>query len=233
MAAEIPLSSFFPCLFGSIMYKLCGLNSAPGKLWNFLVILVAESMASASFGMSIGSLVPSVDAGVAISPAAIVVFIVFGGLYIVNTPSYLAWIPEISLIRWAYEGLCVNEFSGLVFEQKGPLKLGPSKGEEVLERMSMTHSIPHTLKAQLGFTLFNYAFTCLMLMLQNPRGQSVVKDLITTASSGDSLHEDDVHDDSIVATAVNEEVIEKPRGSSSTFDQVKTPPTVIGHFGAL
>ena len=32
LAAEAPIAAFFPCMAGFIMYKLCGLNDAPGRL---------------------------------------------------------------------------------------------------------------------------------------------------------------------------------------------------------
>ncbi|RYH27453.1 ATP-binding cassette domain-containing protein [archaeon] len=98
MLAEIPLSSFFPCLFGVIIYNMCGLNNAPGKLLSFISILVMEAIASTSFGMSVGSLVPTAESGIAIAPAVMVIFIVFGGLYVVNVPSYLKWMPLVSKI---------------------------------------------------------------------------------------------------------------------------------------
>jgi hypothetical protein len=39
-----------------------------GRLLTFLGILIVESYASAGLGMAVGSLVPSVDAGLAIAP---------------------------------------------------------------------------------------------------------------------------------------------------------------------
>lgn len=63
--------------------------------------------------MSIGSIVSSAEAGASITPSIMTIFIVFGGLYVVNTPKWLSWVPQASLIRWAYEALCVNEFSDL------------------------------------------------------------------------------------------------------------------------
>jgi ABC-type multidrug transport system ATPase subunit len=102
MTAEIPLSSFFPCLFGLITYNLCGLNPAPGKLLRFLAVLVMEAIASTSLGMSVGALVPTAEAGVAIAPAVMVIFIVFGGLYVVNAPAYLQWVPNVSIIMYLY-----------------------------------------------------------------------------------------------------------------------------------
>jgi hypothetical protein len=46
LAAEMPLSAFFPCMTGFLIYKLCGLNPAPGRLWKFLTILTVESFAA-------------------------------------------------------------------------------------------------------------------------------------------------------------------------------------------
>ena len=101
----------------------------------------------------------------------------FGGLYVVNTPSYLKWVPQISLIRWAYEGLCINEFSDLTLTQdprKSPrgfpgLSSAPSvyPGSKVLGTMGFSESsIKRTLVAQAGIIVFNYVFTCIVLMSQ-------------------------------------------------------------------
>jgi len=80
LAAELPVMSFFPCLFGAIMYPLTGLNREPIRFLKFLSILIVESYASAGLGMAVGSLVPSVDAGLAVAPAVMVIFITFGGM---------------------------------------------------------------------------------------------------------------------------------------------------------
>jgi len=95
LLAELPLSAFFPCLTGAIMYKLCALNPAKNRLRNFLAILTVESIASSSLGLAVGSFAPSVDAAIAIAPAVMVIFIVFGGLYVVNAPSYLSWVAQV------------------------------------------------------------------------------------------------------------------------------------------
>jgi len=97
LVAEVPLSVVFPCISGTIIYKLCGLNPAPGKFLSFLKILTVESIAAAAIGMAVGSFAPSVDAAVAISPSVMVIFIVFGGLFVVNTPSYFDWMPKVGI----------------------------------------------------------------------------------------------------------------------------------------
>jgi ABC-type multidrug transport system ATPase subunit len=170
LVAEAPLSAFFPCFAGTIMYLLCGLNKTPGRLLNFLTILTVESFASSSLGMLVGSFASSVDSAIAIAPAVMVIFIVFGGLYVVNTPKWLSFIPKVSLIRWAYEALCVNEFDGL--ELIPEARFGPksvSKGSEVLDSMGMGSStVKNALIWQASIIAFNYAATLISLIRQKP-----------------------------------------------------------------
>jgi ABC-type transport system involved in multi-copper enzyme maturation permease subunit len=53
----------------------------PTRFAKFLGILTLESFASASLGLAVGSVAPSTEAALAIGPAVMVVFIVFGGYY--------------------------------------------------------------------------------------------------------------------------------------------------------
>lgn len=58
----------------------------------------------------------------------------FGGYYVNagNVPRALRWIPSVSLIKHAFEGLCDNEFPGLNFEPVSADGVGDIlKGEQV------------------------------------------------------------------------------------------------------
>ena len=58
----------------------------------------------------------------------------FGGYYVNagNVPRTLQWIPSVSLIKHAFEGLCDNEFPGLDFERVSADGAGDIlKGEQV------------------------------------------------------------------------------------------------------
>lgn len=91
-----------------------GLNPRPARFVKFLAILTLESFSSAALGLTVGSFAPSTEAAVAIGPAVMVVFIVFGGYYVnaSNVPLALRWLPQASLIKQAFQALCVNEFKG-------------------------------------------------------------------------------------------------------------------------
>ena len=63
------------------MSQLKGMSSSMfrRRFASFLGILTLESFTSASLGLAVGSVAPSTEAAVAIGPAVMVVFIVFGG----------------------------------------------------------------------------------------------------------------------------------------------------------
>ena len=170
LLAEAPLAAVFPCLAGGIIYKLCGLNNEPGRFGRFLTILTVESFASSALGMLVGSFATSVESAVAVAPSVMVIFIVFGGLYVVNAPTWLSWVPKTSLIRWAYEGLAVNELQGLALVPEA--KFGPksvTRGDEVLESMGLRSTVKQALLAQATIILVNYVATYLSLVFQRPK----------------------------------------------------------------
>jgi hypothetical protein len=68
-----------------------------------------------------------------------------------SIPKLLRWIPKVGLIRWGFEGLCVNEFDGLKFDGSGTLR-GPvaKTGADALARFGLgTRSLSNVLHAQL------------------------------------------------------------------------------------
>lgn len=61
-----------------------------------------------------------------------------------NTPKFLRWISKVGLVRWGYEGLCINEFTGLQFDTPNAvgalIRVGPpiiKTGKDALARFGM------------------------------------------------------------------------------------------------
>ena len=139
LAAELPVGSLFPMLFGAVVYPCTGLAPSPVKFANFLGILVAESFAAQALGLTVGAAAPSTSAALAIGPAVMLVSIVFGGLFVnvEGIPKPLRWIPKTSLIKHAFEGACINELTGLEFDcgvdTDGKTKV--KAGEDVLKEI--------------------------------------------------------------------------------------------------
>lgn len=172
LLAEIPVGAAFPLLFGGILYPMTRLHPTLSRFGNFCGIITVESFVASAMGLTVGAMVPSSEAAMAVGPSLMTVFIVFGGSYINpdNTPIVFRWIPRVSLIQWAYKGLCINEFKGLKFEHQNPSDR--QTGEQVLEWLSFGGSqIKETLVAQSRILLFWYCTTYYLLEKNKPKYQ--------------------------------------------------------------
>lgn len=149
--SEIPLIGFLNSLFGLGAYYLTGLNPAAGKIRNFLGILSLHGLVAQSAGLFIGSFSKNSDIALAMMPPVIILSIIFDGRNISeeNIPVYLRWVPKIGLIRWGFQGLCINEFLGLKFDksgsQRGQVAL---TGEEALEKFGLGGTLAEVVQSQ-------------------------------------------------------------------------------------
>ncbi|CDP00743.1 unnamed protein product [Coffea canephora] len=174
LLAEIPVGASFPLLFGAILYPMAGLHPTLSRFGKFCGIVTVESFSASAMGLTVGAMVPTTEAAMALGPSLMTVFLVFGGYYVnaENTPIVFRWIPRVSLIRWAFQGLCINEFRGLQFDQQQPFDI--QSGEQALERFSFGGStIKETVVAQSRILLFWYYTTYLLLERNKPKYQQL------------------------------------------------------------
>ncbi|KAM7484628.1 hypothetical protein LguiA_000637 [Lonicera macranthoides] len=174
LVAEIPVGAAFPLLFGSILYPMARLHPTLSRFGKFSGIVTVESFAASAMGLTVGAMVPTTEAALALGPSLMTVFIVFGGYYVNadNTPIIFRWIPRASLIRWAFQGLCINEFSGLEFDHQNSFDI--QSGEQALERLSFGGShIRDTMMPQFRLLLFWYCTTYLLLEKNKPKYQQL------------------------------------------------------------
>ncbi|KAK4530400.1 hypothetical protein CCYA_CCYA04G1257 [Cyanidiococcus yangmingshanensis] len=170
LVAEAPIAATFPLLFGVLTHRLCGLRAREGRFRRYLGMLTLESFASAAFGLCVGAIAPTTQAAVAIGPALMVIFIVFGGFFVTKPPAWARGLPEISLIRWAFQGLAVNELRGLELENPNSLG-GASTGDEILSRMQMTDaSIGKAFRKEAQILAGLYVITLSVLTLREKLG---------------------------------------------------------------
>ncbi|KAK4762792.1 hypothetical protein SAY86_008560 [Trapa natans] len=172
LLAEIPIGAAFPLMFGTILYPMAGLNPSLSRFVKFCGIATVESFAASAMGLTVGAMVPTTEAAMALGPSLMTVFIVFGGSYINadNTPVIFQWIPRVSLIRWAFQGLCINEFKDLQFEHEHSFDL--QNGEQALERLSLgSRLIRETVIAESRILLLFYITSYLLLKKNKPKYQ--------------------------------------------------------------
>nr|GEW17230.1 ABC transporter G family member 7 isoform X2 [Tanacetum cinerariifolium] len=172
LIAEAPIGAAFPLLFGTILYPMARLHPTLSRFGKFSGIVTAESFAASAMGLTVGAMAPTTEAALALGPSLMTVFIVFGGYYVNadNTPIIFRWIPRVSLIRWAFQGLCINEFKGLEFDHQHSFDV--QSGEQALERLSFGGStISETMMAQSRILTFWYFMTYLLLEKNKPKYQ--------------------------------------------------------------
>ncbi|XP_010916334.1 ABC transporter G family member 7 [Elaeis guineensis] len=175
LLAEIPVGTAFPLMFGTILYPMARLHPTLSRFAKFCGIVTMESFAASAMGLTVGAMVPTTEAAMAVGPSLMTVFIVFGGYYVnaENTPVIFRWIPRVSLIRWAFQGLCINEFSGLQFDHQHSFDI--QTGEQALDRLSFGNSrIRHTIIAQGRILMFWYWTTYLLLKKNKPKYQQLL-----------------------------------------------------------
>lgn len=116
---EIPLTILPGLVYGCVVYWIVGLN--PKTFGFFLLILMFETLVATALGLGVSSMANSVEGANAIAPPFLVIGILFGGYYIniKSLPIVANWIPYISLFRWTFQALCINEFKGLTFNCDG------------------------------------------------------------------------------------------------------------------
>ncbi|TYI97959.1 hypothetical protein E1A91_D01G180500v1 [Gossypium mustelinum] len=170
LIAEIPVGAAFPLMFGAVLYPMARLHPTFSRFGKFCGIVTVESFAASAMGLTVGSMVPTTEAAMALGPSLMTVFIVFGGYYVTadNTPIIFRWIPRSSLIRWAFQGLCINEFTGLKFDCQNSFDI--QTGEQALYRYSLGGTcIRDTVIAQSRILLFWYSTTYLLLEKNKPK----------------------------------------------------------------
>jgi len=153
IVAELPVATVLSSMFGAVLYPLVNLRKSLRKFMVFLGVSTLNTVTASALGLLIGAVAPSQDTALALFPVAIILNVVFNGmnLSVESTPKLLRWLPNLSICRWAFEGLALNEFRGLTFQPRPrPAHPGTLRGEDALDRLSIggKNTIKRTVVAQ-------------------------------------------------------------------------------------
>ena len=99
--------------YTSLIYWVVGLRRSAYNFWVFVAVVITEVMSMTAAGLLMASAMP-VGAALALGPAFITIFSLFGGIYLnMNSiPDGAKWIRFINPIYYAYGALVANEFGG-------------------------------------------------------------------------------------------------------------------------
>jgi len=173
IVAEAHVAAALSGLFGAILYPSVGLSSGKGKFANFMALSTLNSFAASALGLLLGALAPDSDAAMALFPPLVVLMVIFNGSNIAeeSTPRLLRWLPKVSLMRWGFEALAVNEFNDLSFDcRKGYRGPQAATGAEALARFSLEKATVRRAAVAHGVVLAGlYSATYAKLATSSPR----------------------------------------------------------------
>ncbi|KAL6069457.1 ATP-binding cassette sub- G member 2 [Balamuthia mandrillaris] len=115
--ADLPFMTVFPIIFCLITYWMVGLDADVEKFFIFLACVVLVAQVAQSLGLAISAGAPDMGTSMALAPLVFIPLMLTGGLFLNqdSVPDWLRWIQFLSLFKYGFEILVLNEFDGLVF----------------------------------------------------------------------------------------------------------------------
>ncbi|CCD63207.1 ABC transporter domain-containing protein [Caenorhabditis elegans] len=155
----IPLFSTDGLILLFIVYWLIGLNTSVMQVIVASIITVLASQAASAFGIAMSCIFPTAQMTAVMASPPLVLFRLFGGLYgNTNTfPAAIRWLQWISMYRFAFEGLVVNQWSEIDdFHSNAKNNWTNSTTNDVLDYFAFSESaIPLDI---IGLILISLAF---------------------------------------------------------------------------
>jgi len=108
----VPVTIFNVAVFVGLLYKMTGFKDDWESFGYFYLIVVLSSLCGLFFCQLLAVLSPSQQSAITLFPAMLFFFISFAG-FIIQLPSLPPWlseVPNVSFIRWGFQGLAINEF---------------------------------------------------------------------------------------------------------------------------
>jgi len=111
---QVPLILLNVLVFSAIVYSMSGFTDASGCYGYFFGVLYMTSLTGLFMAQLIAALAPTSQSAISLFPVALFFSVAFAG-YIVYIPQFdpwlRAWAPYGSFMRWAFQGLVLNEFA--------------------------------------------------------------------------------------------------------------------------
>ena len=76
LLSELPVDALVATVFGAVLHKRTDMSS---HIWDFVSTLALLGCASSSLGLAVGALSPTADVALAVGPALMVMYVIFGG----------------------------------------------------------------------------------------------------------------------------------------------------------
>nr|XP_039271190.1 ABC transporter G family member 9-like [Styela clava] len=104
LASELPLTLMLPTIYTTITYWMAGLNGLnhPWTFFGYLVVILTQALAAQSLGLFISAATLDFDHGLVLAVLMMMSFLLVGGFYVKNLPTWLTWFKYVSPITHAW-----------------------------------------------------------------------------------------------------------------------------------
>lgn len=120
---QLPAITIDVLVFSAISYSLAGLRTHEECFGAYYIVMLLISWTGLFVAQTMAALSPTGQAAINFFPVSLFISVAFAGyvVYIPSFPTWLrAWVPYISFMRWGFQALVLNEFSGnpnLIYSQ--------------------------------------------------------------------------------------------------------------------
>ena len=106
---------YFPSFQSCVVYFLIGFQVVAGKFFIFMLFMFLCSLAATSLALMVSALCKTTDMSVTVLPLALEITRLFGGFFLAPSrlPKYFSWLDALSYIKYTFDGMALNELSGL------------------------------------------------------------------------------------------------------------------------
>ncbi|TPX37995.1 hypothetical protein SmJEL517_g00239 [Synchytrium microbalum] len=133
---EMPYQILFPWGQATILYWMVGLQNVASKYFIFSSFVVLSSVCGWALGIFFACMFSSLPVALAVTPVILMPLMLFSGLFanLNAIPIWLRWIQYISPIKYGFEGMLKNEYTGIQLWCAGAL---PVDGSVCLTQQGM------------------------------------------------------------------------------------------------
>jgi ABC-type multidrug transport system permease subunit len=176
--AETPLELVLPFMFAVITYWMVDLSHDGYTFIFYIVILWLFVLMGTGIGTLIGAAIIDVKKALTISVITVLGSILLGGFFISreNLPVWIAWARWVSIVKYSYELVLLNEFQlshGLTFTPAVPSAYtsNPITGDDVLNHYGVETKVWADVIFLVGMIILTRVGAYLALrFLNKPRG---------------------------------------------------------------
>lgn len=144
VSAETLFQLPMPIVFSAIVYWLVGLQPVASKFFVFTIFMVLCSLSATSLALAVSAWCRTTDMSVTMLPLALEICRLFGGFFLppANLPKYFAWLDALSYVKYSYEGVSLNELTGLTVTCT-PAQLAPdgtcptTSGQQTIDKLGL------------------------------------------------------------------------------------------------